>query len=189
MIATGRERGDRVRVTIRDAGVGLPVDSVGALFDAFYTTKTGGMGIGLFVSRSIIETHHGRLRAEPNGTKPGATFAFSIPINPPNGVDSLSPGRDPVMTVLRGAATCRKPTRLGEPIPRSNERISPGWRNLAMREPPGTMMFRSSAGLRNRRPARLSRGGTRNMGRAPLSPCRIARPTSVSDTVHALRRA
>ena len=94
-IATGRERGDRVRVTIRDAGVGLPVDSVGALFDAFYTTKTGGMGIGLFVSRSIIETHHGRLWAEPNGTEPGATFAFSIPINPPNGVDSLSRGGTP----------------------------------------------------------------------------------------------
>ena len=48
------------------------------LFDAFYTTKSGGMGIGLSVSRSIIESHHGRLWATPNDG-PGATFSFSIP--------------------------------------------------------------------------------------------------------------
>jgi signal transduction histidine kinase len=48
------------------------------LFDAFYTTKPDGMGIGLSVSRSIIERHHGRLWAEPN-TGPGSTFSFSIP--------------------------------------------------------------------------------------------------------------
>jgi signal transduction histidine kinase len=49
------------------------------MFDAFYTTKSGGMGIGLFVSRSIVERHEGRLWAEPNERGPGATFAFSIP--------------------------------------------------------------------------------------------------------------
>ena len=49
------------------------------MFDPFYTTKSGGMGIGLFVSRSIVEKHHGRLWAELNGGVPGATFSFSIP--------------------------------------------------------------------------------------------------------------
>ncbi len=78
LIKTVREDGDRVRLTVRDAGVGIPLQSLDSLFDAFYTTKSGGMGIGLFVSRSIIEKHQGRLWAEPNDG-PGATFSFSIP--------------------------------------------------------------------------------------------------------------
>jgi signal transduction histidine kinase len=48
------------------------------MFEAFYTTKGGGMGIGLSISRSIIERHHGRLWATPNDG-PGATFSFSVP--------------------------------------------------------------------------------------------------------------
>jgi PAS domain S-box-containing protein len=79
LIRTEREDGDRVRLSVRDAGVGLDPESMDKLFGAFYTTKSGGMGIGLFVSRSIIERHQGRLWAEPNGDGPGATFALSIP--------------------------------------------------------------------------------------------------------------
>jgi len=79
LIKSDREDGDRVRLTIRDAGAGLPPQSLDSLFDAFYTTKSGGMGIGLFVSRSIIERHHGRLWTEPNDGAPGASFSFSIP--------------------------------------------------------------------------------------------------------------
>jgi PAS domain S-box-containing protein len=78
LIKTERDEGDRLRLTVRDVGVGLPSEKLDSLFDAFRTTKSGGMGIGLFVSRSIIERHQGRLWAQPNDG-PGATFAFSIP--------------------------------------------------------------------------------------------------------------
>jgi PAS domain S-box-containing protein len=80
LIKTDPENGDRVRVTVRDAGTGLPSQDVDSLFDAFSTNKSGGMGIGLFVSRSIVERHQGRLWAEPNDG-PGATFSFSLPQN------------------------------------------------------------------------------------------------------------
>jgi PAS domain S-box-containing protein len=78
LVRTERENSDRVRVTVRDAGVGVDHQSMDKLFQAFYTTKSGGMGIGLSVSRSIVERHHGRLWAESNDG-PGATFSFSIP--------------------------------------------------------------------------------------------------------------
>ena len=81
LIRTERENGDRVRVSVRDAGVGVDPQSMNKLFDSFYTTKSDGMGVGLSVSRSIIERHHGRLWAEPNDG-PGATFSFSIPSGP-----------------------------------------------------------------------------------------------------------
>ena len=84
LIRTEREGGDRVRVTVRDVGKGFERQSIDKLFDAFYTTKSDGMGIGLSVSRSIVERHHGRLWAETN-EGPGATFSFSIP----RGADSV----------------------------------------------------------------------------------------------------
>jgi signal transduction histidine kinase len=61
--------------------VGVDPQNVDKLFDAFYTTKTDGMGIGLSISRSIIESHQGQLWAEGNDG-PGATFSFSIPSGP-----------------------------------------------------------------------------------------------------------
>jgi signal transduction histidine kinase len=81
LIRTERDRGDRVRVRVRDTGVGIDPQSMNKLLDAFYTTKSDGMGIGLSVSRTIIERHQGRLWAEPNDG-PGATFSFSIPRSP-----------------------------------------------------------------------------------------------------------
>jgi PAS domain S-box-containing protein len=78
VIRTERDKADRVRLTVQDAGVGFEYQDVDRLFEAFYSTKSGGMGIGLSVSRSIIESHHGRLWAAPNDG-PGATFSFSIP--------------------------------------------------------------------------------------------------------------
>jgi signal transduction histidine kinase len=79
-ISTGRDEGECecVRLSVKDAGVGLEPKDVDRLFDAFYTTKSSGMGIGLSVSRSIVECHRGRLWAQAN-KGPGATFSFSLP--------------------------------------------------------------------------------------------------------------
>ena len=77
-IVTAAEDGDQVRLSVQDSGAGLLVESADKLFDAFYTTKSDGMGVGLSVSRSIIESHEGRIWAAPNDG-PGATFAFSLP--------------------------------------------------------------------------------------------------------------
>ena len=89
LIKTEREDINRVRLTVRDAGIGLPTQNLGSLFDAFFTTKSGGMGIGLFVCRSIVERHQGRLWAEPNDG-PGATVAFSIPRVPARLTDTAA---------------------------------------------------------------------------------------------------
>jgi len=77
-IRTELDEEDRVRLTVLDVGAGLQTHNADSLFAPFYTTKTDGMGIGLSVSRSIIESHHGRMWAAPNDG-PGATFSFSIP--------------------------------------------------------------------------------------------------------------
>jgi len=78
VIRTEGDEGDCVRLTVQDVGLGFEGQAVDKLFEAFYTTKSGGMGIGLSVSRSIIESYHGRIWAVPNDG-PGATFSFSIP--------------------------------------------------------------------------------------------------------------
>jgi signal transduction histidine kinase len=78
MIRTEREDADSVRLTVRDTGVGVDHKSIDKLFDAFYSTKSQGMGIGLAVSRSIIESHRGRIWATANEDA-GTTFAFTIP--------------------------------------------------------------------------------------------------------------
>jgi signal transduction histidine kinase len=73
-----------VQLSVQDGGIGLKPDVVDKLFEAFYTTKPTGMGIGLSISHSIIEAHGGRIWAAPNLTGPGATFFFSIPLQPPD---------------------------------------------------------------------------------------------------------
>jgi len=81
LIRTEPDENDRVRLSVKDAGIGFEPQTAAKLFEAFYTTKNEGMGIGLSVSRSIIERHHGRLWATPNDG-PGVTFSFSIPCKP-----------------------------------------------------------------------------------------------------------
>ena len=77
LIAAVKESGGGVRVTVSDTGGGFDPEDAERLFDAFYTTKSEGMGLGLAISRSIIEAHGGRLWAEPN-ERGGATFHFTL---------------------------------------------------------------------------------------------------------------
>jgi signal transduction histidine kinase len=77
VITTQREAADRVHVAIRDSGSGIDPQLAHRLFEAFYTTKPKGMGMGLSISRSIVEQHGGRLWAVPN-EGPGTTFHFTV---------------------------------------------------------------------------------------------------------------
>jgi PAS domain S-box-containing protein len=81
LIQTQRDDADHVRLVVQDSGIGLDPQALNKLFDPFFTSKNDGMGIGLSVSRSIIENHGGRIWAKPNDG-PGATFSFSIPRGP-----------------------------------------------------------------------------------------------------------
>jgi two-component system, LuxR family, sensor kinase FixL len=78
LIKTQRDDSDQVLVSVRDFGIGLDPNLAERLFEAFFTTKTDGMGMGLSISRSIIEAHGGRLWATPN-VGSGATFQFTVP--------------------------------------------------------------------------------------------------------------
>jgi len=78
VIRSGRDDPDKVCVTVQDSGVGLSPQDVKRIFDAFYTTKSEGLGLGLSISRTIIEHHGGNLWAEPN-PGPGATIKFTLP--------------------------------------------------------------------------------------------------------------
>jgi PAS domain S-box-containing protein len=79
VIRTQRGEGDEVRVVVRDSGIGFDPLDVERIFAAFHTTKPGGMGMGLAISRSIVEAHGGRLWAKPNADL-GATFQFILPV-------------------------------------------------------------------------------------------------------------
>jgi signal transduction histidine kinase len=102
VIRTQRDEGDCVRLSVQDARIGVKPQDMDQLFEAFYTTKTGGMGMGLSVSRSIVESHHGRLWASPNDG-PGATFAFSIPCGSESGGASRAPAVTDSETIVRNS--------------------------------------------------------------------------------------
>jgi signal transduction histidine kinase len=87
-IRTEQTQFGSVCLSVEDVGVGIDPNKAERLFDAFFTTKITGMGIGLSVSRAIIESHHGRLWAAPNDG-PGTTFSFSIPCKRDNIAESM----------------------------------------------------------------------------------------------------
>jgi signal transduction histidine kinase len=91
VVTTERDEDDKVRLRVRDTGVGVDPENLNNLLEAFYTTKSDGLGLGLSISQSIIERHHGRLWAESNDG-PGTTFSFSIPSRPTGVSDPASMG-------------------------------------------------------------------------------------------------
>ncbi len=78
LLSTEKAEPDGVLVAVRDSGPGLAPEALGRLFEAFYTTKTSGMGMGLSICRSIVEAHGGRLWASANEPH-GAVFQFTVP--------------------------------------------------------------------------------------------------------------
>jgi signal transduction histidine kinase len=68
----------QLRISVTDTGVGLPTENADQVFNPFFTTKTQGTGLGLAITRSIVESHGGRIWATPN-SGPGATFYFTLP--------------------------------------------------------------------------------------------------------------
>jgi signal transduction histidine kinase len=78
LLIRSRQEADQVLVAVKDSGVGIAPENVDQLFSSFFTTKSNGMGMGLTISRTIIEAHGGRLWATPNVPQ-GAVFQFSLP--------------------------------------------------------------------------------------------------------------
>jgi PAS domain S-box-containing protein len=78
VITTRTIEPDQVQVTVADSGIGIDPQKIGKIFDSFYTTKAGGMGMGLSISRSILQAHGGRLWATANDG-PGTSFHFTLP--------------------------------------------------------------------------------------------------------------
>jgi signal transduction histidine kinase len=78
VIRTGQNEAHQVLVTVEDCGVGISAGNADRLFNAFFTTKASGMGMGLSICRSIVAAHGGRLWAEPNLPR-GAKFQFTLP--------------------------------------------------------------------------------------------------------------
>jgi signal transduction histidine kinase len=78
IIATRNVDPDQVQVTVEDSGIGLDPNTMSRIFEPFYTTKSGGMGMGLSISRSILQNHGGRLWATANDG-PGTSFHFTLP--------------------------------------------------------------------------------------------------------------
>jgi signal transduction histidine kinase len=79
IVKSQQTENEHLMVSISDTGVGLPSQQAEQIFNAFFTTKPHGTGMGLRISRSIVESHGGRLWADDNSPR-GATFKFTLPV-------------------------------------------------------------------------------------------------------------
>jgi signal transduction histidine kinase len=75
------ENDDDIQVAVTDAGQGIPLERLPHIFNSFFTTKEEGLGLGLSISKWIIEAHRGRILAENDANGGGATFRFTLPTN------------------------------------------------------------------------------------------------------------
>ena len=91
VIATSADAANGILVSLRDSGPGLDPASLGRLFDAFYTTKSSGLGMGLSICRSIIEAHGGRIWAGANEPR-GAVFHISLPLERDESIPARTSG-------------------------------------------------------------------------------------------------
>ena len=82
VIRSRRQEADQVLIEVQDGGSGIDPENTGRLFNAFFTTKPNGMGMGLSLCRSIIQAHGGQISASPNQEGAGATFRLTIPCLP-----------------------------------------------------------------------------------------------------------
>jgi C4-dicarboxylate-specific signal transduction histidine kinase len=80
VIQTHQDETHQILLTVKDCGIGIAADNADRLFDAFFSTKSSGMGMGLSICRSIVDAHGGRLSASGNAG-PGATFQFTLPLH------------------------------------------------------------------------------------------------------------
>ena len=84
LISTAKTDSEGVLIAVEDSGPGLAPEALERPFEAFYTTKPGGLGMGLSICRSIIEAHQGRLWASANVPR-GAVFQITVPASPDTG--------------------------------------------------------------------------------------------------------
>jgi C4-dicarboxylate-specific signal transduction histidine kinase len=105
LLSTEKAEPDAVQVAVRDTGPGLAPLAMERLFDAFYTTKPNGLGLGLSICRSIIEAHGGRSSASANQPR-GAMFQFILPARPGGGSPLEALGLSPTSLRIEVASRC-----------------------------------------------------------------------------------
>ena len=155
LVTTGKAHSDGVLVAVRDSGPGLAPAALEHIFEAFYTTKPDGMGMGLSICRSIVEAHGGRLSASGN-EGPGATFQFVMPLHQEDSTAARSASVDERMNCESFAVSERWPDEghVNRTVPQSLDQV----RSVALHWRQQHVRIAFSIGLNESRHARLEVG-------------------------------